>query len=216
MKNIEAVIFDLDGTLIDSIPVWQDIDKRYLEERGLTLTEEVLDAAHNMDFKGFAKFLKNYYSMQESPEKIIEDIISLVKEDYTNKVDLKLGVREYLDYLHQKGVKMAVATACVEELADIVLQKYDLYKYFDNVSYIKEVNSSKEEGDIYLLAAKKMGIRPERCLVYEDILMACQGAKKASCVVVPVFDISGKKDHQAMVELCGNDLVYDFRDLINE
>ena len=135
-------------------------------------------------------------------------------EAYTNDVKIKSGVKEYLDYLKEKGVKMAIATASDMNLVEPVLKSNGIYDYFQNITTAKEVRRGKGFPDIYDVAAHKMGIEPEKCIVFEDILQGIKGAIAGNYTAIAVYDKASDNDREEIKRLAYR-YIADFREMIN-
>ncbi|MEG2353188.1 MAG: HAD family phosphatase [Clostridium sp.] len=187
LTNIKAAIFDLDGTLIDSMGVWREIDIKFLEERNLELPETLKKDLNTMSFESVAIYFKELFNLQESVEEIKGIWLTMALEIYP-KLPLKPGAREFLLHLKNSGIKLGLATSNTTVLLEAVLKSNAIYDLFDSITITHEVNRSKCFPDVYLLAAKKLEVSPENCLVFEDLLLAVKGAKSANMTVVCVQD----------------------------
>jgi HAD superfamily hydrolase (TIGR01509 family) len=188
LKNISAAIFDMDGTLIDSMWVWNTIDRKYLERRGLSVPSELRDEIMHLSFEETALYFKNKFNLPDSIEEIVNEWNSLAYVEYANNVNLKPYAKEYLTMLKAKGIKLAIATSNCTMLLETVLKRHGIYELFDAITTTDEVERGKNFPDVYLLTAKKLSVKPSQCIVFEDILPAIIGAKAAGMTVVGVHD----------------------------
>jgi HAD superfamily hydrolase (TIGR01509 family) len=188
LKNISAAIFDMDGTLIDSMWVWNTIDSKYLERRGLSVPSELRDEIIHLSFEETALYFKNKFNLPDSIEEIVNEWNSLAYVEYANNVNLKPYAKEYLTMLKAKGIKLAIATSNCTMLLETVLKRHGIYEIFDAITTTDEVERGKNFPDVYLLTAKKLSVKPSQCIVFEDILPAIIGAKAAGMTVVGVHD----------------------------
>jgi HAD superfamily hydrolase (TIGR01509 family) len=188
LKNISAAIFDMDGTLIDSMWVWNTIDRKYLERRGLSVPSELRDEIIHLSFEETALYFKNKFNLPDSIEEIVNEWNSLAYVEYANNVNLKPYAKEYLTMLKAKGIKLAIATSNCTMLLETVLKRHGIYELFDAITTTDEVERGKNFPDVYLLTAKKLSVKPSQCIVFEDILPAIIGAKAAGMTVVGVHD----------------------------
>lgn len=196
IKNFKGAIFDLDGTLLDSMHIWHDVDAKFFSRRNLSVTSEYIEIIKNMHLPAAAVYTKEKYNIRESVEEIVEEWLSLCAEAYTNDVELKDGVFEFLHTLYENGVKMAFATASEKEICEDVLKKHRIYDFFSSSAYVSEINIGKTEPDIYLLAAERIGVAPQECIVFEDIIEGVKGAKKGGFSVCGVYDKSSAHDEK--------------------
>ena len=194
IKNFKGAIFDLDGTLLDSMHIWHDVDEEFFRRRNLKVTPEYIEIIKNMHLGAAAVYTKEKYNIQESVEDIVEEWLDLCAQGYLNDVDLKNGVFEYLKTLHDNHIKMAFATASEKQVCEGVLKKHGIIDFFETFAYVSEINIGKTEPDIYLLAAERMGLKAQDCIVFEDIIEGVRGAKKGNFTVCGVYDKSSAED----------------------
>jgi HAD superfamily hydrolase (TIGR01509 family) len=189
-KDIKAVIFDLDGTLIDSMWVWEKIDVDYLRKRNIDMPQDMRNDIAHLSFEGTAKYFKNRFNLPDSLQEIMTEWYEMAFEEYSNNIGLKSGVKSFLDALKKSNIKIGLATSNSNALLEIVLKNNEIYHYFDAITTTNEVLRGKNFPDVYLLAAQKLKVSPQNCLVFEDILPAVQGAKSAGMKVIGVEDQS--------------------------
>ncbi len=194
IKNFKGAIFDLDGTLLDSMHIWHDVDEEFFRRRNLKVTPEYIEIIKNMHLKAAAVYTKEKYNIKEDIDQIVDEWLELCAQGYLNNVDLKPGVFEYLKSLYDQGVKMSFATASEQVVCEGTLKKHGIFQFFDTYAYVSEINIGKTEPDIYLLASERMGVTPEECIVFEDILEGICGAKKGNFTVCGVYDKSSAED----------------------
>ena len=188
LNDIKGVIFDLDGTLVDSMWVWTQIDVDYLKMKGYSMPENLRSEIVHLSFSQTAVYFKEKFNINDSIEKISEDWHNMAFNHYSNNVKLKLGVKDFLNRLKSFKVKIALATSNSIPLLEACLKNNGIYEYFDSITTTDEVSNGKNCPDVYLLAADKLGIKPKDCLVFEDILPAIKGAKAANMKVIAVKD----------------------------
>lgn len=188
LKNISAAIFDMDGTLIDSMWVWDTIDIKYLKKRGFSVPDKLRDDIIHLSFEETALYFKNRFNLSDSIEEIVNEWNDLAYIEYASNVNLKPYAKEYLSKLKAKGIKLAIATSNCTMLLETVLKRHGIYDLFDVITTTDEVARGKDFPDVYLLSAKKLSVSPSECVVFEDILPAVMGAKAAGMKVVGVHD----------------------------
>ncbi|MCD8158609.1 MAG: HAD family phosphatase [Clostridiales bacterium] len=187
-KNVEALILDLDGTLIDSGYVWNKVDEDFFSKRGMKIPDDYTAKINSLSFKEVAEFTKREYGISESVEEIMNEWNNMAAYEYANRVKLKEGAAEFLKLAKNKRLKIGLATANTDELFLPCLKNNNVYEYFDTYAYGNEMKNSKESPDIYLLCAERLNVKPERCLVFEDITRGIRGAKKAGMKTCGVYD----------------------------
>lgn len=214
LNNIKAAIFDLDGTLVDSMWVWDKIDKDFLEKRNISLPSDLRGNIEHLSFINTAKYFKQRFSLHEDIDDIINEWNNMAYEEYANNILLKSGAKEYLQFLKLKGIKIALATSNSIPLLEAVLNKRGIYYLFDVVTTTDEVKRGKNFPDIYLLSAEKLGVAPEECIVFEDLLPAVQGAKLAGMKVTAVHDLYSEYQRDEILKLADY-FIYKYDDLSN-
>lgn len=185
---MKGAIFDMDGTLLDSMTVWVDITDQFLSKRGIYQTDEVISTVQEMTLEESSIYLKERFSLAESPESVVHELKEMANHEYAHHIPLKPYAKEYLYRLKQGGIKLAVATSGFLPLCQSALKRHGVLEWFDGFALSSEVGVNKGNPDIYLLAAERIGVNPSDCVVYEDILLGISGAKKAGMRVVAVED----------------------------
>lgn len=195
-SDIEAVIFDLDGTLVDSMWMWADIDDEYLSRFGLRVNDEASESIAGMSIEETAVFFKKTYDLPDSIERIISDWIDMSLDKYKHEVRLKPYAAELLDWLKANGIKTAIASSNAIDMIDACLDANNIRDRFDAVISSSEVEHGKPYPDVYLYAAERIGADPSRCLVFEDIPAGIAAGKAAGMTVIAVEDkySSGSED----------------------
>lgn len=197
LTDIKGAIFDLDGTLVDSMWVWSQIDIDYLKMKGYSMPKNLRNEISHLSFSQTAVYFKETFNLDDSIEKISDDWHNMAFNHYSNTVKLKLGVKDFLNSLKSFKIKIALATSNSIPLLEACLKNNGIYDYFDSITTTDEVSNGKDCPDVYLLAANKLGINPRDCLVFEDILPAVQSAKAANMKVIAVEDtecVDSKED----------------------
>lgn len=184
----KAVIFDMDGTLIDSMWVWTKIDDIFLAKYGHEVPEDLHHAIEGMSFTQTAHYFRERFLIEDSIEEIQEEWNRMAFEMYVKQVPLKPGVEHFVKSSKAGGMKLAIATSNSRKLVDAVLKAHNLQNYFDAIVTDDEVCHGKPEPDVYLTAARIVGVKPENCLVFEDICMGIMAGKRAGMEVCAVRD----------------------------
>ncbi len=188
LRGKTAVIFDLDGTLIDSMWLWKEIDIEYLGRFQIPYPEDLPDGIGGMSFSETAVFFQNYFQLPRTVEEIMEDWNEMALWKYTHEIALKPGAKEFLHHLKAAGIKLGIATSNSRGLVDEVLKAQDIYELFDVIRTGCEVGKGKPAPDIYLSVAKELGVAPKDCLVFEDVAEGIQAGKHAGMTVCAVED----------------------------
>lgn len=188
LENIDAVLFDLDGTLVDSMWMWREIDIEYLGRFGISLPEGLQTEIEGMSFSETAKYFKERFAIPDSIEKMKADWNQMAWDKYAHQVPFKEGAREFLEYCHENGIRLGIATSNSRELVENVMRVHGVFEYFDGIVTGCDVNRGKPAPDVYLEAARVCRTAPERCLVFEDIVPGIQAGKAAGMKVCAVQD----------------------------
>ena len=190
-KKIRAIIFDLDGTLIDSMEIWREIDEDFFARRKQQVPEGYQEQIAHLGFRECAKFTVEKYLPQESEDALIEEWNVLCREKYRAKDSAKYfkpGALELVRRFKERGVRLCVATASSPDYFMPVLEKGGVAQLFDVYATVEETGKNKSFPDIFLNCAKKLKVRPEECAVFEDNLIALRSAKSCGMCAVGVYD----------------------------
>lgn len=191
LADIKAVIFDLDGTLIDSMWVWKQVDIEYLKKRGILLPEDLQKSIEGYSFTETAVYFKKRFELEDSIDEIKDEWTEMVKDYYRSSIKAKKGVKEFLIFLNKNNYKIGLATSNFRDLALDVLKSNDLIQYFDQIVTTCEVPRDKSYPDVFLETARRLNVSPEECIVFEDTLSAVIGASLAGMRVIGVYDSLG-------------------------
>ncbi len=182
----EAVLFDFDGTIANTGYLWQKVDRKFMEDRGFEYTEDLGPKLAALGFKNGAQWIIDEYNLEDTPEEVCKEWNEGAERLYAEEVVLRDGVKEYIDKLHNMGKKIALVTTNNHRVLCSMKERVDVYDIFDTVVLGDEVPRSKHFPDIYLEAANRLGVAPEKCLVYEDIPSAIKSAHKAKMITCAV------------------------------
>lgn len=185
---IKGAVFDVDGTLLDSMEIWKSLPAKYLKSKGMTAKENLNDRLYKMSLEEGAKFLKDNYLPNLSEGEICDGFTQMLKDFYVAEARSKKGAGQLLEYLRQNGIKMAVATAGVKEYAEIALKREGLLDYFEKIFTCTQVGRGKDCPLIYQRAADFLKTAPSETLVFEDAPYAVKTARDAGFITVGVFD----------------------------
>lgn len=213
LSDIDAVIFDLDGTLVDSMWVWGAIDEEDFKRHGHPVPETLQRDISGMSFTETAVYIKKTYPyFTESVEELKAIWSRMALKAYQEEVPLKAGAYEFLKYLHTNGIKTGVASSNHIDLVEAALTARGVRNYMDSVHTSCEVAHGKPEPDIYLLVAKDLQVNSERCLIFEDIPEGIQAGLNAGMRTCAVADDSSEALWQEKCRLAGYG-IQDFTEL---
>ena len=214
IEHIQAVIFDIDGTLVDSMGVWYDIDVEYFRLLGIPMPPTIQKDIEGMSFTETAIYFKETFQIKE---KTIDDIkldwIRMAHEKYLYEIKAKPGAREFIRFLKEKGIKTGCATSNDRNLALAALKPHGWLEKMDSVRTACEVNAGKPAPDIYLKVAEDLGVKPENCLVFEDIPNGMRAGKAAGMTVIGVEDENAKKHKEEIDAICDY-FIKDYYDML--
>lgn len=185
---IKAVIFDLDGSMVDSMWIWRSIDIEYLGRFGIALPDKLQADIEGMSFSETAAYFKERFALPDSLEQIKEDWNRMAWDKYEREVPLKKGVKELLDYCKANGILLGIATSNSRQLVETVVRAHHLESYFDCIMTACEVEKGKPAPDIYLAVSDTLKVSPADCLVFEDIVPGIQAGIAAGMKVCAVYD----------------------------
>lgn len=201
LDNVQAAIFDLDGTLIDSLGIWHKIDIDYLKSKNLTVPEDLHTDIGHLSFSQTAEYFKKRFNIEDSIETIMATWNDMAFKLYSTSTPLKEGAKEFLSYLKSKGIKIGLATSNSTTLLEITLKQNGVYELFDSITTTSEVSNGKDHPDVYLLSAKKMNVHPSNCIVFEDLLVAIKSAKSVGMKTVAIEDRESINDKEAILNI---------------
>lgn len=199
--DIKAVLFDLDGTLVDSMWMWKAIDVEYLGKRGLDCPDDLQRVIEGMSFTETAVYFKERFGLADSLEEIKEEWTRMSIEKYRHQVPLKPGAEEFLQYLRAHGIKAGIATSNGRAMVDAVLDSLQIRSYFQVVVTACEVAAGKPAPDIYLHVAQRLGVCPKECLVLEDVPAGILAGRRAGMRVIAMADAFSSHLEQEKREL---------------
>lgn len=202
LNQIKAVIFDLDGTLVDSMGLWRDIDIAFLTERGIAYDESLQEKIEGMSFTETAIFCKEYYGLDETVDELKAIWNKMAEYKYRYEVPLKPGVPEFLEELKKRGIKMGIATSNSRELFEAINAAHHFDRYISCVVTSCSVNRGKPAPDVYLEAARQLHVDPKDCLVFEDIVKGMEAGKNAGMKVCAVEDAYSVSQRRQKREIC--------------
>lgn len=191
---MQGAIFDIDGTILDSMTVWVDITNEFFHDHGIAISKEETLSYQSQSFEESLVAIHDTYLPNISVSDMFSDFQRRANDKYKNELPAKPYVIEYIKQLKDHGVKLAVATSGFPELVKASFTRLGIYDYFDVYTYSSEVGCSKSSPDIYLLAAKRLGLEPSECTVFEDIATGIKSAAGAGFNTVAVEDTTNSAD----------------------
>ena len=195
-------IFDMDGTLVDSMVYWKRLAAEFLESKGVqNISPAVLERIKPMTMTESAALFIREYGLPGTAESVAAEMNAMMDAHYRSDIPLKSGVSAYLEALQSRGVVMCVASATAEPLIDACLTRLGVAHYFSFLLSCEAVGAGKNRPDVYWEAAKRLGAQPAEIAVYEDALYAANTAKQAGFYTVAVRDDSNQTHWETLTTL---------------
>lgn len=189
-------IFDVDGTILDSMEVWNTLASQYVQSLGKVPEKNLDEIVSDMSLEQSATYLKNHYKINKQEERIISEILNFISDFYEYEVNLMPGFKEFISHYDSINV---IGTSCDEELVKIALNRLGVLNYFEDIITCSKVNKSKDDSDFYLACAQALKQRPEDTVVFEDADYCIDVARKVGFKVIKI------KDWRDLNEKCVND-----------
>lgn len=183
---MKAALFDLDGTLVDSMWVWDRLMVDFLTKYQLPEIPEVMEKVTHMSLVQSAPYVKQAYGLSMTPEEILAEWMDMVYHAYAEEIRLKPGAKEYLESLKNQGIHIGLVTACAPELCTACLKNNEIETLFDTITYVDDVGRGKDFPDIYIECLRRLNAEPKDAVLFEDILTGLRTAKKIGLHVVAV------------------------------
>lgn len=210
--NFEAVIFDMDGVLVNSEPFYAEVEQKNFSRLGLTISEEEHQTYQGTATDRMWQLIKERHGVNQTVKELVEMTNNLVTPYFQSleKIEPMPGVKILIKQLKEKGMILAVASSSYSDVIEIILQKTGLKKYFEVVVDSQMAGSSKPEPDIFLLAANKLNVKPEKCLVIEDSKNGIAAAKSAGMFCVAFAGPGSELQDQSQADL----VISDFEEML--
>ena len=197
-----GVIFDLDGTLLDSMDVWSRIDEEFLADYGIAVPPDYMAACGALSFRETAEYTIARFSLPARPEELMQRWLDMAREEYACRVPLKPGARALLEKLKASGVRLAAATASRREHFEPCLARCGVLSLFDALVTTEDAGCGKNSSDVFVLTSERLGLAPERCAVFEDTCPAAKSAAAAGCTPFGVYDRHSAGSRDEMERIC--------------
>ncbi len=211
--EIQAVLFDIDGTLIDSMPIWDELGARYLRARNIEPEPELGKILFPMTIDEGVTYLKEHYSPSDKKEAIRAGLMKTIDDFYRFEVPQKDGADAFLKRIAADGIPMVLTTIGEPAQEEAALTRLGLRRYFGKMYVCEEYHTTKKEPLIYQIAARELGVSPEHTLVAEDMLQAVRAAKCAGFRTLAVADEASRPDRTELIRTADR-FIDSFRELL--
>ena len=201
MRNI---IFDMDGTLLDSMGMWENLGSIYLTKKGIVPPADLKEVIENKTLEEAAEYFIADLGIEGTVKEVVQEILSLIRDKYYNVLQLKPGVKKYVLSEYEKGSNMCILTTSDRELAIAAMERTGIGLCFKEIFTAETLGLSKRGPEIFLKTCELMGFEPSNTVVYEDALYAVKAAKAAGCHVVAVYDHMNRNDWEEIKSLADN------------
>lgn len=205
----------MDGTLIDSMEMISRVDEENFEKLGITPNDEILDDMRYIPLGESAEYIKEHFDLPLTAEEIMQVMLDSMIEGYRD-VEMKEGVFDYLDFCRKNGIKMAIATATEPDLAVDIAKNMGFYGYMEAIVSCTDVGAPKNRPDVFIEAARKMGLESSECAVFEDGLPGAVSSGEAGFTVVGVYDPTAGEEDSAKLRAASHRYIKSFREIENQ
>lgn len=203
----------MDGTLVDSMSMWSDIDREYLGKYGIPMPPDLQKAIDPLTWEECELYFRDVLGIRKTTEEIGREWLDMAMQKYEHEVALKPGVREILAYLKESGTSIGVASSSSRAMIEGALSAHDILRYFDAIVPCDEAGAGKPDPACYLAAAKKLGKKPADCVVFEDLPNGIRAGLNAGMTVIAVDDMYSRPMEDEKRKLADG-LIRDFRELL--
>ena len=211
---MKHIIFDLDGTLIDSMPVWRGTGSTFLENHNFPVPENLIEVVKTQTIWQTAEWFRSELGVPMEADDIVNEIVASVVEAYRHTIPLRESAKAYLEQMHQNGVTMCILTASEADYIMPALDRLDIRKYFSHVLTCTELGKYKDDGQAYLAAMELMGGTLEDTVVFEDAHYAVKGAKSVGFTVYAVLDEVVREDDIDKIKEKADHCIYSYKELL--
>ncbi len=201
-SRFKGAIFDMDGTILDSMGHWRSLNVKFLNKRGLEVPEEIRGQELITHSGAAARLYLEKFNLGMTVQEVIREFEDDMGPMYENVIKPKSGAVKCLRALHEAGLKLSVATVTPREVAEGALRKQGILDLFEFVVCPTDTGMNKTKPEFFRMVADRMNIRAEDCVVFEDAVYAMRGAKAAGCAVVAVEDASAEPDLAEILKIC--------------
>ena len=215
LEQVEAVLFDLDGTLVDSMWMWGKVDEEFFENEGMKMPSDFQRQIEGMGFTEVCVFMKEKYKFNLTPQEIGDRLNQMASYKYQHEIKTKEGAVEFVKELKKRGIKTGICSSQSRFLITSCVESNGILQYIDTIKTACEVAQGKPAPDIYIAAAKELNVDPSKCLVFEDLPNGIKAGKSAGMRVCAVFDLFSQPN-EAEIRKLANYYIKSFNQVLDD
>ena len=185
---MKSIIFDMDGTLADSMAMWRSLGIDYLKSHGVDITSEDAQEMTTQSLKMSSTYMKEKFKLSLTPDEIYNDLKHIAEDFYEHHCTLKHGAKDVLDRFYEEGIPMMLGTGTPEEFFDPFLKREDMFKYFDEIATCDGLNLKKDDPNFFLTCCEMAGFDPKETVLVDDAYFAIIAAKEAGLTTICMYD----------------------------
>lgn len=185
---MKSIIFDMDGTLADSMAMWRSLGIDYLKSHGVDITSKDAQEMTTMSLKMSSTYMKEKFNLSLTPDEIYNDMKHIAEDFYEHHCTLKHGAKDVLERFYEEGIPMMLGTGTPEEFFDPFLKREDMFKYFGEIATCDELNLKKDDPNFFLTCCEMAGFDPKETVLIDDAYFAIVAAKEAGLTTICMYD----------------------------
>ena len=213
-RRFKSAIFDMDGTIIDSMGIWKDLAAASFEKNNIAVPDDLEHKIFTMTFTEAADFCIKLTGLNISPDELVDEWSRKAMIYYKTDIPFKPYAAEFIRYLKDLGMKISLTTSNFYDVAVDVLKRKEIFGLFDSITSTQEVTRSKRYPDVFLLSSQRLGVDPRDCIVFEDSYASVLGAKDAGMFVIGVYD-KYASHAQEKIRKEAHSYIMTFKELLN-
>ena len=214
VEKYDLFIFDCDGTLVDSMPMWEDITYTFADYKGIYAPEGLNEIMNNMSLYQCAEYYVNILGAKGTPEQVSKELSDFAAEEYRLRLPQKPNAKQFLSYLRERGKHVALATASDISTLKPCFERLGMYEFIEYFASCDTVGKSKEHPDVFLDCAEHFGLSADRCVVIEDAPYAAETAGKAGFSVIGVYEKCNSQKKLDFLARLSEVFIRDFSELM--
>lgn len=213
-NKYKLFIFDCDGTLIDSMPMWGNIDFEYAKLNNFTITSDISDIMNHLSMGQCAEYYITHFGLDKTVDEVLEEFSFLAAEGYRTKCPEKPGAKLFVDFLKARGIKTALVTSNTLSIVKPGLERLGMWESLDFKVSCEDLHTSKHEPLAFNTACEYFGLKPEDCMVVEDAFYAAETAKNAGYNVIGIYDTELTAEETEKLKKLSDYYISDYKELI--